>query len=318
VTYSPDGERIASASDDASVILWDPVTGQVVLNLRGHSAAVSALAFRPDGLQLASASSDQSVKLWDAAPLSPEARAMREARTAVEFLFAKPLTTAQALAAIRDDPSLSDPVSRQALALARSYARRLVRQEAERVVHALYNGAMFRDEVLERLRGDPSLSEPLRKEAISLAESMPEDPFCLNGASWGVVRYREGTPQAIRRAVRASQAACRILANSGSALNTLGVAQYRAGDYEHCIATLTRSAQYNTERIGYPDPADLAFLALSHFRLGHTRQALEFLRRLRETMKLPGPAQDQESKDFLREAESLELDLVFPADAFTQ
>ena len=207
---------------------------------------------------------------------------------------------------------------RQALALAGSYARGLVRQEAERVVHALYNGAMFRAEVLERLRRHPSLSEPVRKEAIALAESMSEDPLCLNGASWAVVRYREGTPQAIRRAVRASQAACRVLANCGSALNTLGVAQYRAGDYEDAIATLTRSAQYNVERFGYPDPADLAFLALSHFRLEHTRQAIAFLGRLRATMKLPGPAQDEESKDFLREAESLELDLVFPGNPFTR
>ena len=33
-------------------------------------------------------------------------------------------------------------------------------------------------------------------------------------------------------------------------------------------------------------------------------------------MKMPEFAQDQESIDFLREAESLELDLVFPADPF--
>ena len=100
--------------------------------------------------------------------------------------------------------------------------------------------------------------------------------------------------------------------------NTLGVAEYRAGSYEDAIATLTVSAQYNAEQVGYPDPADLAFLALSHHRLGHTRQALEFLGRLRETMKMPEPAQNQESKDFLREAESLELDLVFPANPFTR
>ena len=318
VTYSPDGQRVASSSDDGSVILWDPITGQVVLNLRAHQAAVTALAFRPDGLEIASASSDRSIKLWDAAPLSPEARAMREARSVVEFLFAKSKTTAQVKAAIRDDQSLTGPVRRQALALAESYARGVVRQEVERVVHALYDSAMFQVEVLESLRADPSLSDPVRKEAIALAESLPEDPFRLNATSWGVVRHRDGTPQAIRRAVRAAQAACRILTKSGSLFNTLGVAQYRAGSYEDAIATLTRSAQYNAERFGYADPADLAFLALSHHRLGRTRQALEVLGRLRETMRLPGPAQDQESRDFLREAESLELDLVFPADPFTR
>ncbi len=198
------------------------------------------------------------------------------------------MTTAQVKAAIRHDPRLSDPVRRQALKLAGSYAQRLVRHAAERVVRALYDGAMFQAEVLESLRTDPSLSEPVRKEAIALAESMAEDPFRLNAASWGVVRHRDGTPQAIGRAVRTAKAACRILTKSGSVWNTLGVAEYRAGSYEDAIATLTVSAQYNAEQVGYPDPADLAFLALSHHRLGHTRQALEFLGRLRETMRNAG------------------------------
>ena len=74
---------------------------------------------------------------------------------AVEFLFAKPMTTAQVKAAIRHDPRLSDPVRRQALKLAGSYAQRLVRHAAERVVHALYDGAMFQAEVLESLAPIP-------------------------------------------------------------------------------------------------------------------------------------------------------------------
>jgi WD40 repeat protein/tRNA A-37 threonylcarbamoyl transferase component Bud32 len=314
VSYSPDGHRIASSSDDASLILWDAVTGQVVLTLRAHSAAVPAAAFRPDGLQIASVSSDQSVKLWDAAPLSPELRAQREARGALEFLFAKPLATAQVVAAIRNDPSLSETVRRHALALADSYGRALVQQEAQRVVHALYDGALLQKDVLQSLRDNPSLSEPVRQQAIELAESMPEDAYRLNGASWAVARDRDAAPQAVRRALRAAQAACRIVPQSGSVLNTLGVAQYRAGDYEDAIATLTRSAQLMSEVTGHPDPADLAFMALSHDRLGRKAQALEILGRLRKLMKLPECAQNQESQDFFREAESLELDLVFPAN----
>ena len=106
-------------------------------------------------------------------------------------------------------------------------------------MHALYDDAMFQDEVLESLRANRSLSEPVRTEAIALAESIPEDPSRLNASSWGVVRHRDGTPQAIRRAVHASQVACRILTKSGSVFNTLGVAQYRAANYEDAVATLS-------------------------------------------------------------------------------
>ena len=66
--------------------------------------------------------------------------------------------------------------------MAESYGEGLVQHEAQRVVHALYDAAMLQSDVLEHLRDDPALSEPVRKQAIELAESMPEDPYRLNGA----------------------------------------------------------------------------------------------------------------------------------------
>ncbi len=65
VAFSPDGSRLASASDDHTVRLWDPATGQPTATLEGHTDGVRGVAFSPDGSRLASASADHTVRLWD-------------------------------------------------------------------------------------------------------------------------------------------------------------------------------------------------------------------------------------------------------------
>ncbi|KAF6841907.1 vegetative incompatibility protein het-e-1, partial [Colletotrichum musicola] len=67
VAFSPDGQVIASVSDDKTVRLWDAATGAHRKTLKGHSDWVSAVAFSPDGQVIVSASDDETVRLWDAA-----------------------------------------------------------------------------------------------------------------------------------------------------------------------------------------------------------------------------------------------------------
>jgi WD40 repeat protein/serine/threonine protein kinase len=73
VAYSPDGQRLASASIDGTVKVWDTATGKEVFVHRGHSflsvapIPVLCVAFSPDSRRIASASWAADLKIWDAA-----------------------------------------------------------------------------------------------------------------------------------------------------------------------------------------------------------------------------------------------------------
>ncbi len=64
--WSPDGERIVSASMDHTLRVWDAKTGEGVLTLSGHDGSVLGCAWLADGERIVSASMDHTLRVWDA------------------------------------------------------------------------------------------------------------------------------------------------------------------------------------------------------------------------------------------------------------
>lgn len=64
LVWSPDGQCIATASDDYSIVITHCTYGHLH-QLTGHTAPVTSLTYNPRGNLLYSSSMDESIKVWD-------------------------------------------------------------------------------------------------------------------------------------------------------------------------------------------------------------------------------------------------------------
>src|SRR5262249_20382881 len=63
--FSPDGERIVTASRDKTVRLRDAETGMDIAEPLGHADVVRSAAFSPDGKRIVTASDDRTARVWE-------------------------------------------------------------------------------------------------------------------------------------------------------------------------------------------------------------------------------------------------------------
>jgi WD40 repeat protein len=64
IAFSPDGQILASGSNDQTIKLWSSVTGSVLQTLTEHIGGVYNIAFSPDGQWLASSGEDKIIRIW--------------------------------------------------------------------------------------------------------------------------------------------------------------------------------------------------------------------------------------------------------------
>ena len=65
LSWSPQGDMLATASEDGSIGLWDAYTGELCARFRRHADQVRCVDWSPDGCVIASGSDDESILVWD-------------------------------------------------------------------------------------------------------------------------------------------------------------------------------------------------------------------------------------------------------------
>src|SRR5262249_48929121 len=85
-TVTPDGQRIVTGSQDRTARIWDAVTGQELLILKGHTGPVGSVAVTSDGRRVITGSVDGTVRIWEAAAQERIARWDRQEQEAARRL----------------------------------------------------------------------------------------------------------------------------------------------------------------------------------------------------------------------------------------
>ena len=332
VAFSPDGTRIVAGSWGKTAKMWDARTGVPLLDLKGLTNWVASVAFSPDGTRIVTRSAEGAAQVWDArtgeelkgepipAPtrpgqISPDKR--RIAHIAGESVELVPLQPDEEELAYRRFCMKPDfrfyresydaaRASKDAF-LARFYLNLFppaeqTRIRAEEIVEPLFTRLGIREDVIAALKSQPTSDTVLQAACLELAETRPLSAQECNNAAWPLVSA-SGQPEAMyQRGLRLAETACRLEPGHSGYLNTLGVAQYRAGQMAEALETLSLTSDDLRDY-----PGDLAFRALALHRLGQFQKARDILAQLREVMKNPGLAADPESQGFLRDAEAIEL-----------
>jgi len=108
-----------------------------------------------------------------------------------------------------------------------------------------------------------------RADFLRALDDAPNDAGAANSAAWALATcpdptFRRGVDPAW--AVKLATKAVELAPKAGYMWNTLGVAQYRAGDWSAAIKTLAKSMELSSGG----NSTDFFFLAMAHWQLGET------------------------------------------------
>jgi serine/threonine protein kinase/plasmid stabilization system protein ParE len=164
--------------------------------------------------------------------------------------------------------------------------------------------------ILERRNGLAAMV-PLALQAVDVAQRLEDEVWLqqarrdLADLCWDIASKPQRTREEYEAALHGVETYRKERPDVPSVVNTYGVLLYRLGRYEEALEALALSdAHYSQEHEG-GFPHDAAFIAMTHYQLGHEEEARVALARLRRIMQDPEFSGDEEAEAFLAEAEAL-------------
>ncbi|MHC4464198.1 MAG: hypothetical protein ACYS30_22625, partial [Planctomycetota bacterium] len=299
LAFSHDGKRIVSSSLDTTMKVWDVATGDELIHLQAHSGFVTSAAFTWDGTRLISSSLNGSIKVLDLA--TGQELTVMGGDTGIRSGALSP--DERVFAAGCEDGSI---VLWQRAAPSEGYGPRQTTEKARAVVEQLHSEQAFYHKVIDKLNSDTALTTQVRQVALQIANSRRwEDADKLIEKSWEIVSSSEEEIEEYKIALEQAQKANHLEPNNRSVLKTLGVAQYRVGAYNKTIETLIETEKIRAAKGLSADPADIAFTAMSYYRLEQTDNARLAIEKLRILFEDGQYDNNYTARDILIEAEKL-------------
>jgi WD40 repeat protein/serine/threonine protein kinase len=290
VAFDTDGRLLFVACDNATAKVWDVTTNRERFTLKGHGAWLEAVAAMPRG-RLATAGGDHSLKLWDVVA-GQEVGTFQEHDSWLGHVAVSPdgwsiaTSSSDRTVKLRDARPMTPEV--------------LLECEAVELMDSLFDEALTKDDITRRLAEPSSGNERVRAKAMTLIGFYRDDPVRNNLIASELVVSADYPPAAYRRALRHAELACRLAAGNSDYLNSLAAAQYRLGQFNDALTTLTQVMARRKDHAN-----DLVFLAMTQHHLGQKEPARVALQQLRELMKQRQWSQQKDLVTLVREAEAL-------------
>ena len=303
--FSPDGRILALIVDGLTVRLWDWEKREQLRILRvpqrgmvAHHRGLGHLVFSPDGSRVAACSDDGLVHLWD--PYRGDHIMLLRLDSSAFLREVAFVRNGQALVGVNGYSqvkvwnALVDP-------------NVMYGAEAERLVDRLFQEQVVRSAVVARLEADTELSPAFRSVCLHVVAERNPDPADIIFRAKALLCASDRSPEEYQQALRTAEAIMAALPEKASSLALLGKAQYRTGQLEKALKTLTQAQALASPDSNAEERAvGQLFLALTYRRLGKWEEARKQYIRARDIAAtlMEDPDKHLLLKFVLEEAES--------------